>query len=68
MTAGSKNKAPYKLIVTDIDNTVFDWVNYYVTAFNALLDTVASTIGSSRELLAAESRDVFSEHGSRAHA
>ncbi len=64
MTAGSKNKAPYKLIVTDIDNTVFDWVNYYVTAFNALLDTVASTIGSSRELLAAESRDVFSEHGS----
>jgi phosphoglycolate phosphatase len=64
MTAGNKNKAPYKLIVTDIDNTVFDWVGYYVTAFNALLDTVASTIGSSRERLAAEARDVFLEHGS----
>jgi FMN phosphatase YigB (HAD superfamily) len=64
MTAGSKNETPYKLIVTDIDNTVFDWVGYYVTAFNALLDTVASTIGSSRELLAAEARAVFSEHGS----
>ena len=55
---------PYKLIVTDIDNTVFDWVRYYVTSFNALLDTVANIIGSDRATLAAEARDVFSRHGS----
>lgn len=50
--------------MTDIDNTVFDWVTYYVTAFNALLDAVAGVIGSTREALATEARDVFTAHGS----
>lgn len=62
--SNNKNKHPYNLIVTDIDNTVFDWVSYYVASFNALLDTVASVIGSTRETLAAEARDVFTAHGS----
>lgn len=59
-----KTSKDYDLIVTDIDNTVFDWVRYYVTSFNALLDTVARIIGSTRESLAGEARDVFSRHGS----
>jgi FMN phosphatase YigB (HAD superfamily) len=61
MTAGNSS---YNLIVTDIDNTVFNWVEYYVTAFNALLDAVAESIGSTREILAGEARDVFTEHSS----
>lgn len=61
MTGGN---SPYSLIVTDIDNTVFNWVDYYVTAFNALLDAVGQCIGSSREELAGEAKDVFSAHGS----
>ncbi len=59
-----RKKSPYQLIVTDIDNTVFDWVNYYVASFNALLDTVASIIGSTRQALANEAKDVFTAHGS----
>lgn len=43
---------------------MFDWVNYYVSAFNALLDAVAEVIGSNRETLAAEAREVFTTHGS----
>jgi FMN phosphatase YigB (HAD superfamily) len=62
--SGVSASKQYDLIVTDIDNTVFDWVRYYVTSFNALLDTVASIIGSTRETLANEARDVFSRHGS----
>jgi phosphoglycolate phosphatase len=62
--AAAKVPKDYDLIVTDIDNTVFDWVRYYVTAFNALLDTVGRIIGSSRESLAGEAKDVFSRHGS----
>jgi FMN phosphatase YigB (HAD superfamily) len=61
MTAGN---SPYKLIVTDIDNTVFNWVDYYVTAFNAMLDVVAECIGSTRLILAGEAKEVFSIHGS----
>jgi FMN phosphatase YigB (HAD superfamily) len=58
------NTLPFNLIVTDIDNTVFDWVRYYVTSFNALLDTVADRVGSTRGVLAAEAREVFQRHGS----
>ena len=59
-----ESKLPFKLIVTDIDNTVFDWVRYYVTSFNALLAQVASIIGRPPLDLAAEAREVFERHGS----
>jgi FMN phosphatase YigB (HAD superfamily) len=39
-------------------------VEYYVTSFNALLDAVAEAIGSTRETLAGEAKEVFSVHGS----
>ncbi len=61
---GEHKTKRYQLVVTDIDNTVFDWVSYYVAAFNALLDTVAGIVGSSRETLANEARDVFTAHAS----
>ena len=51
-----------KLLVTDIDNTVFDWVTYYVTAFSQMLQKVAEIIGSDYNTLAQESRQIFLEH------
>lgn len=59
-----KSSEPLSLIVCDIDNTVFDWVNYYVHAFSALLDHVSGVTGVAWLDLAAEARDVFSDHGS----
>jgi phosphoglycolate phosphatase len=56
--------APLALLVTDIDNTLFDWVAYYVAAFSALLTRTSEIIGVPYDTLAAESRDVFSAHGS----
>ncbi len=53
-----------KLIVTDIDNTVFDWVTYYVRSFHALLNEVESITGIPYAQLASESRDAFTRHGS----
>ncbi len=53
-----------KLIVTDIDNTVFDWVTYYVRSFEALLKKVESITGIPYERLASEAREVFTRHGS----
>ncbi|MEY4631007.1 MAG: hypothetical protein RIQ81_1127 [Pseudomonadota bacterium] len=52
------------LIVTDIDNTVFDWVTYYVRSFSALLREVEGVTGISYARLAAESQEVFTRHGS----
>ena len=52
------------LLVTDIDNTIFDWVTYYVTAFDALLELLSETIGVSVAQLAGEAKGVFAAHGS----
>ena len=60
MTGGNS----IELIVTDIDNTVFDWVNYYVNAFTAMLDVVGNIIGVDPSLLAEQSKEIFSKHGS----
>ena len=60
MIGGSK----INLIVTDIDNTVFDWVTYYVHAFTTMLDTVGSIIKVDPALLAQQSKEVFTLRGS----
>ena len=53
-----------KLLVLDIDNTVFDWVTYYVACLNALFKKVESVTDISVSTLAKESKLVFEEQGS----
>ncbi len=53
-----------KLIVTDIDNTVFCWVSYYVKAFTLLLQKTSDTIGTPLEILSKECQDIFLKNGS----
>lgn len=54
-----KLKKPIELIVTDIDNTVFDWITYYVHAFETLIKTVSDIVGVSEDILMQESSVVF---------
>jgi FMN phosphatase YigB (HAD superfamily) len=53
-----------KLIVLDIDNTVFNWVEYYVTCLQALLEKVQSITKIPMTTLYRESRAVFEGEGS----
>jgi phosphoglycolate phosphatase len=53
-----------KLLVLDIDNTVFDWVTYYVGAFVPLLNCLEKIVGVPYRVLAEESKAVFSRYGS----
>jgi len=55
---------PHKLIVLDIDNTVFNWVEYYVACMCALMDKVSLLTGISRAQLFEEARTVFEREGS----
>jgi phosphoglycolate phosphatase len=55
---------PFSLIVSDIDNTLFDWVQYYVHACGALLRHVEETINIPYAQLAVQARQVFETHGS----
>lgn len=52
------------LIVLDIDNTVFDWVTYYVNAMGALFKSVSKTTGIAIGKLETEAKQVFTQHGS----
>lgn len=52
------------LFVTDIDNTLFDWVSYYTEAIEALFAEVTRVTGVGFSTLAGEAREVFARHGS----
>lgn len=54
----------FDLFVTDIDNTVFDWVRYYSVACSAMLDFAARRVGSSFDALSSEASEVFAREGS----
>lgn len=54
----------YRLLVLDIDNTVFDWVAYYVHAIESLLDKVVELVPVPREQLIQEAKKVFEHHDS----
>lgn len=60
----SKDAVATRLVVIDIDNTVFDWVQYYVTAIGALFAKVESLTGIPVATQAEEAREVFTRHGS----
>jgi FMN phosphatase YigB (HAD superfamily) len=55
---------PSKLIVLDIDNTVFNWVEYYVACMCAMMDKVSLLTGIDRAILFEESRPIFEREGS----
>lgn len=56
--------SPENLIVLDIDNTVFNWVEYYTAAMNAMLRVVSQATGLPMAQLFTEARAVFEREGS----
>lgn len=53
-----------KLLVLDIDNTVFNWVEYYVSSMKAMIERVAAITSISEDQLYRESKVVFAREGS----
>lgn len=51
------------LLVTDLDNTLYDWVTYYAHAFRALSDALVEDLGVDREALLDEFKTVHQQHG-----
>jgi len=54
----------FNLLVTDIDNTVFDWVGYYATSLHAMLGHVGGIIGVPLPVLLAEAKTIFTQEAS----
>ena len=52
-----------KLVVCDLDNTLYDWVSYFVTSFYAMVDKVIELTNCDREKLLDDFRSVHRKHG-----
>ncbi|MGQ7242085.1 HAD family hydrolase [Salinicola sp. V024] len=56
-----------KLIVCDLDNTLYDWVKYFVGSFYAMVDEVVKITGCNRERLLDDFREVHRFHHDSEH-
>ena len=52
-----------RLLVCDLDNTLYDWVGYFVPSFYAMVDRVVEITGCGREKLLDDFREVHQKHG-----
>jgi phosphoglycolate phosphatase len=51
-------------LITDLDNTLYDWVSFFVPALYAMIDVAARTLAVDREQLLDELREVHQRYGS----
>jgi len=51
------------LVITDLDNTLYDWVEMWFQSFSAMLAELIKTSGIEQSILEPEIRSVFQHHG-----
>lgn len=56
-----------RLLICDLDNTLYDWVGYFVSAFYAMVDEVVVATGCDREELLDDFREVHRKHHDSEH-
>lgn len=57
----------FKLLICDLDNTLYDWVAYFVPSFYAMVDKVVELLGCDREKLLDDFREVHQHHHDSEH-
>lgn len=62
-------KTIYKsVLITDLDNTLFDWVDYWYASFDAMISYISSETHVPKEILIPEIRAIHSKHGTSEYA
>ena len=56
-------KQPISILITDIDNTLFDWFGFWHTSFSALLEKVLERVDLDRDELLDSIREIHQKHG-----
>ena len=62
-----KQLKPFGLLVCDLDNTLYDWVAYFVPSFYAMLDKAVELLGCDRQSLIDDFREVHQRHHDTEH-
>lgn len=60
-------KQRIRLLVCDLDNTLYDWVGYFTRAFYAMVDETIELTGCDRDRLLDDLRAVHQEHHDSEH-
>jgi phosphoglycolate phosphatase-like HAD superfamily hydrolase len=61
-------KQTITVLITDLDNTLFDWVDIWYKSFKAMLDQLVVESGVSEDLLLREFKTVHEKHGTSEYA
>ena len=56
-----------KLLITDLDNTLYDWVSYYALSFDAMLNELVLITSIEKSLLLQEFKLIHQRHGNIEH-
>ncbi|SMF59054.1 HAD family hydrolase [Pseudogulbenkiania subflava] len=59
---------PKKVLITDIDNTLFDWFSMWHDSFSAMMEAVANISGVSQDILLHDAKLVHQKHGTSEYA
>jgi len=65
---GSQTKPQISLVVTDLDNTLYDWVDMWYKAFSAMLEQLVLKSGVQQAILETEIQAIFRKHGTSEYA
>ncbi len=55
------------LLITDLDNTLYDWVTFFAKSFEAMLDALVRQLGEPRSKLVKEFKAVHQHYGNSEH-
>jgi FMN phosphatase YigB (HAD superfamily) len=61
-------KRYFSIVITDLDNTLFDWVNIWHSSFRAMLDSVVKQSGIDENVLIPEFKAIHERHGTAEYA
>ena len=56
------------VVILDLDNTLFDWVEIWCQSFRAMLDELVQHSGIEREILLSDFKAVFTRHATSEYA
>jgi FMN phosphatase YigB (HAD superfamily) len=54
---------PKKLLITDLDNTLYDWVTFFTSSFRGMVEELSKLLGVDEEELLKEFRAVHQKYG-----
>ena len=56
-----------KVLITDLDDTLYDWLGFFIPSFYAMVDELVSITGIDKEILLSEYKEKHQYYGTVEH-